>query len=45
MILAVELQTGKASFVWKKMTLILIVFVNYTNININSTGESVKTWF
>lgn len=43
MILAVELQTGKASFVWKKMTLILIVFVNYTNIN--STGESVKTWF
>ena len=43
MILAVELQTGKASFVWKKMTLILIVFVNYTNIN--STGESVKTRF
>ena len=43
MILAVELQTGKASFVWKKMTLFLIVFVNYTNIN--STGESVKTRF
>ena len=34
MILAVELQTGKASFVWKKMTLILIVFVNYTTVEV-----------